>query len=416
MRQTRSMTRDFPKTILRVFPKIQTRSVKARITSTRPKIIPRKPVIPARKIQIRPRKKTDVPLKKVVPLKKDLHISPPQKELSTIIDQLSLLENVERQTGLQMIIDKFQQNIQGKSILAIQKQYLRGNKGNQNDKNAFHGQEGYVIENALGATHNANNCADLYGYEIKKFANTITFGDWKADEYIFQPGNIIQTHNHYISGNITQSKSRNRKVQFSLKSLHHVKNGRIQKVNRKVNKQVKPLNNIPSMNKHTFLRLFGTQNPNKYDKDGQNRFSWSGQSIPQIQKYNTNGQILIVDHHNNIYILYNNKYDKELNKKPPWVKALTQLIILAYWSKNKIEQFVHKKFNMNGFIICKKNSQDIYDTLLIGKPFDLDYWIQQLKSGIVYFDSGMYSGNNRFYSLWRAKTEFWKQLIVDEVK
>ena len=40
-------------------------------------------------------------------------------------------------------------------------------------------------------------------------------------------------------------------------------------------------------------------------------------------------------------------------------------------------------------------------------------WIELVKQGIVFFDSGMYQGNKRPYSQWRANNNFWDSLITE---
>lgn len=87
---------------------------------------------------------------------------------------------------------------------------------------------------------------------------------------------------------------------------------------------------------------------------------------------------------------------------------------MAYWSKDKLKANLEKKFNKKGFAICKKNRDGVYNKICFGKNIDYDYWIDKIKSGIVIFDSGMYEGNNRLYSTWRANEKFWNELIIDE--
>ena len=42
-----------------------------------------------------------------------------------------------------------------------------------------------------------------------------------------------------------------------------------------------------------------------------------------------------------------------------------------------------------------------------------DEWLELVKTGIVFFDSGMYQGNKRPYSQWRANNNFWNSLIEE---
>lgn len=42
-----------------------------------------------------------------------------------------------------------------------------------------------------------------------------------------------------------------------------------------------------------------------------------------------------------------------------------------------------------------------------------DSWIKLFKERQVFFDSGMYDGNMRPYSQWRATTGIWHSLITE---
>jgi hypothetical protein len=64
----------------------------------------------------------------------------------------------------QIIINLFNLNVKGKEI-------------NINNK----GCEGYWLEKQMGIKHNSRCEPDLYGYEMKKHAIKITFGDISAN-------------------------------------------------------------------------------------------------------------------------------------------------------------------------------------------------------------------------------------------
>jgi hypothetical protein len=44
---------------------------------------------------------------------------------------------------------------------------------------------------------------------------------------------------------------------------------------------------------------------------------------------------------------------------------------------------------------------------------DYNKWITLVEKEIVFFDSGMYQGNNRPYSQCRANNSFWNSLIIE---
>ena len=60
------------------------------------------------------------------------------------------------------------------------------------------------------------------------------------------------------------------------------------------------------------------------------------------------------------------------------------------------------------------NSSGVYYKICFGKPMDYDAWLELVAEGTVFFDSGMYEGNVRPYSQWRANNDFWNSLIYEE--
>jgi hypothetical protein len=74
---------------------------------------------------------------------------------------------------------------------------------------------------------------------------------------------------------------------------------------------------------------------------------------------------------------------------------------------------INNKFNNKGFFICKKIGTT-YEKICFGSPFNYDYFIECIKNKKIIFDSGMYDGNNRNYSHFRAPASFWNELIIEE--
>ena len=72
------------------------------------------------------------------------------------------------------------------------------------------------------------------------------------------------------------------------------------------------------------------------------------------------------------------------------------------------------KFNQNGWFKCKTDSNGVYDRICFGLPITFEQWINLIKQGHVYLDSGMHEGNSRPYQSWRANNTFWDTLIYDE--
>ena len=72
------------------------------------------------------------------------------------------------------IIRRFQANVYGRKADTTQ--------GNQHHD----GRGGHWLETQMGISHNADNSADLLGYEMKNQTSSgkTTFGDWSADYYL----------------------------------------------------------------------------------------------------------------------------------------------------------------------------------------------------------------------------------------
>ena len=171
-----------------------------------------------------------------------------------------------------------------------------------------------------------------------------------------------------------------------------------------INKVNKWTDNI-KITRNQFIKYFGNSNPNK-----NNRYSWS--ICPKYNIWN-NGQILTILN-NNIMIYYCYKKDTR-NRKIKFPKYLKKKIILiTIWKFEKLKRHIEDKFNNKGFFICKKIN-NIYKNILFGKTFDFKYFIKGIKNRSVFFDSGLYEGNKRNYSLFRGKTnEFWNKLIINK--
>jgi len=253
-------------------------------------------------------------------------------------------------------------NITKEQIIILFNQNIKGKIFKKN-KNNHDGEEGHWIEQLLYIKPNSKNAPDLGGYEIKKDSKKITFGDWSG-EYLFSEHreniNNINKEDIYIT-------------------------------------------------KENFIKLFGKKTENK------NRYSWSGSCIPKYNIWNNFGQKLIVDDNNNIIVLYSYNND---NRKPIELKKwINKEISIVLWKFDKMYNFINNKFNKNGFIILRKNNKHIYNNISFGSPITYDYFLEQLKLGIVYLDSGMYydynKPNNRLYSQWRANQNFWNNLIID---
>jgi hypothetical protein len=264
-----------------------------------------------------------------------------------------MLTQEYKNNSKQYIIDLFVNNVKNKKINI------------KHNEKKHDGVEGHWLETQMGIKHNSKNEPDILGYEMKKESKKITFGDFSASEYLF---------------------SKNKQ---------------------EINKFNKWKENI-TMTRDEFIQYFGNPNKNK-----ENRYSWSGKCVTIYGKYNECGQKLSIDSDNNICIFYRYKKDKRIhNIEYEYMKK--SKILIAIWLKSKIEQHINKKFNCNGFFICKKENQ-VYSKICFGKVFDYVYFIENIKNKNIIFDSGMYCGNTRNYSQFRSSAvNFWNKLIVEE--
>lgn len=255
-----------------------------------------------------------------------------------------------------IIIDRFIQNVKGRI------------PNTANNNQGHDGREGHWLETQMEIAHNGDNEPDLLGYEMKNQTTSgkITFGDWSADEYIF---------------------------------LHGRGNNKINSINRDY-----------QISRDDFFRIFGKANPLK-----SNRLSWSGTPCPTYYGDTTTfGQSLTMDANNDILITYSFSNDQRIDKlNIVPVNMQIDNLIIAKWNSQSLQLKLERKFNQSGWFTCTKDSTGAYERISFGSPMNYNSWIQLFRNRVVFFDSGMYQGNIRPYSQWRASTGFWHSLIVD---
>jgi hypothetical protein len=216
------------------------------------------------------------------------------------------------------------------------------------------------LELQMGLTPNGLNDADIFGYEMKKdTASKTTFGDW----------------------------SPNLSIWGRKKPLHQPD---------------------VSVTREQFLHYFGKPNPAK-----GGRHSWSGEPIPKIDQYSKFGQILCVNAASDIEIKYSFANDLRSNKNTILPNSLKKNITLVAWQQGVLKPKLERKFNDKGWFKCYKNNLGAYTHIGFGDPINYSNWIKLVKDGIVFFDSGMYEGNPRPYSQWRANNGYWDKLITE---
>ena len=264
-------------------------------------------------------------------------------------------------------------------IIRIFRQKIKGMKPDVSGKNKRHdGKYGHWLESQFGIKANADNEADLYGYELKnQTTSKTTFGDWSANYYIF---------NDYLYKMIFNADT----------SLE---------------------------NRNIFLMIFGKKNSSI-----EGRYSWSGEPVPNIQGYNRFGQKLKIENeNNNIVAIYSYSEDLREDKDLIVPEVLRQdNLILAKWYGNSLpseqkfsnrekclKEKVESKFYQQGWFTCKLDEEGRYYEVCFGVPLNFENWIDMVRTGVVFFDSGMYNQNKRPYSQWRANNKLWDSLIVD---
>lgn len=225
------------------------------------------------------------------------------------------------------------------------------------------GEEGQWLEKLMNLKINSNNSPDIGGYEMKKDSKKISFGDWSGEYLFSQKRELIDDMN-------------DEKIMLT---------------------------------KEKFIKYFGNKNEEK------DRYSWSGSCVPKYNEWNNCGQMLKIDEHNNILAMYAYDLDKRKAKTTPEWK--NREICIAVWNNKKMENHVNNKFNQKGFFICKKDKNNKYNKICFGMPINFKLFIKKIKTGDIFFDSGMYydehKPNNRLYSHWRAGQKFWDNLLIE---
>lgn len=261
-------------------------------------------------------------------------------------------------------------------IIEIFRKKVRGKKPDVTGTNEKHdGRQGHWLEHQFGVKSNDHNEADLLGFELKnETTSKTTFGDWSANEYVF---NDVK-YSVYFKGKTIFEK------------------------------------------REDFLQIFGKPNELK-----GGRCSWSGSPCPKIQHFNDFGQKLIIDKNKDILAIYSYSQDKRPDKASivPLELQLENLTLARWYGETSLSNKkadkclkakLEDKFNDKGWFTCKTDATGAYCKICFGKPMNFDEWIKLVETGIVFFDSGMYQGNKRPYSQWRANNNFWNSLIVEE--
>jgi len=241
-------------------------------------------------------------------------------------------------------------------------------------KKEHDGWEGHWLQEQFGLAADAKNAPDLNGFELKDDTGRVTtFGDWSADEYIFFSHSACQ-RNPSKAAQCAKCKN-------------------------------------ASISRTEFLQIFGTPNPAKKD-----RHSWSGSVCPKVNGINQYGQILTVYPDGTIRAEYDYNMDQRPDKDSVVPLALhKETVALATWHSASLKKKLENKFKEHGWFKCMQESKGHgkYVGIVFGGPIEFEDWVKQVRLGNVYFDSGMYEGNSRKYSQWRASNAFWTSLTEE---
>jgi len=243
-------------------------------------------------------------------------------------------------------------------LIETYKKNVHGKKPDTSASDPRHdGKQGHWLEDAMGSKRDAKNAPDLFGFEMKNHTKQkVTFGDWSPNYWIFN----------------------DKKYEIT---------------------------------RDDFLKIFGHPNKKK-----NNRLSWSGEPIPKIGKTNSYGVQIIINKKNDISFVYSYSMDKRSDKSSivP-TKVQVDNLTIAKWNgdgKNSLKEKQENKFNKLGWFKCIQNKEGVYDSIAFGDPIPFETWIGYVKTGEIYFDSGMYQGNARNYCQWRANNTFWDSRIT----
>jgi hypothetical protein len=227
-----------------------------------------------------------------------------------------------------------------------------------------HNNRGNFIEHLLGIKPNSRNEPDLYGLECKSKEEKITFFDLVPEE-----------------------------CPWSLRP--NTKNGR--RAKKKSEWEVIDRNFTPS--KSVFMKYFGVWNSDK------RYWSWSGEVFPKVSdEYNFAGQKIVVNNEG-ITIYYSKSHDTRPEKLD--FTEIDPLPIIFY-SRERLETAFENKFS-NGYFLCDTIGNS-FEKIHFGR-FTFETFIEGMKSGIIYIDSGNHEGAKRNRWCFRAPKNFWMKFI-----
>jgi hypothetical protein len=86
--------------------------------------------------------------------------------------------------------------------------------------------------------------------------------------------------------------------------------------------------------------------------------------------------------------------------------------IIMRWDVTSLSTAIEDKFNQKGFFKCIKENNR-FSKICFGKPITFEFWINELKKGVIYHD-GYSKVGGRGRHVFRASNKFWNELITEE--
>lgn len=160
---------------------------------------------------------------------------------------------------------------------------------------------------------------------------------------------------------------------------------------------------LPKRNKDS-KKQFWDKYASKKETDKPTIGGWS------VNKFNKCGQKMIVDEDNNVSILYDYEQDTRENKSLLGLNNKPHIIIK--WDAKELSNAIENKFNQKGFFKCREENNK-FTKICFGKKITFDFWIDELKKGTIYHD-GYSKVDGRARHVFRAKNNFWDNLIIEE--
>jgi len=253
-------------------------------------------------------------------------------------------------------------------LVEIWETEIRGKKTSEITMST-HGSLGHWVQEKFGQDLDSDKDADWRGLEIKTGRQKMTFGDWGPSKWMWTTNKGKKNENKGLHPDVIE-------------------------------------------NQDQFVRMFGkpiTTESVRYrrekDEDKRKlllgRHSWSS-TCPKIDQFNDAGSRLVVNPDNSIEAIYLYHKDQRGNKSELVNKKFhTGTVIIGRWESAKLDDHVTRKFGQKGWVKFVEKG-GVYVQMQLFPPIKLSTFLEWVKKGLVFFDTGMYEGNPKPYCQFRA--------------